>query len=60
MFAILPFGPDAAAVAEAEGLIAANRGGLLRFKGRMIVLIYVEKAKLTIERARHAMGGVIS
>jgi len=26
----------------------------------MIELMHVEKAKLTIERCRHAMGGVVS
>jgi citrate lyase subunit beta/citryl-CoA lyase len=51
------FGPDAAAIAEAEELIAANRGGAQRFKGRMIESMHVEEAKLTIERSRHAMGG---
>ena len=50
------FGPDAAAVAEAEELIAASRGGAQRFKGRMIESMHVEEAKLTIERSRHAMG----
>lgn len=54
------FGPDAAAVAEAEELIAANRGGAQRFKGRMIETMHVEQAKLTIERSRHAMGDVVS
>jgi citrate lyase subunit beta/citryl-CoA lyase len=51
------FAPDATAVAEAEALIAANRGGAQRFKGRMIEAMHVEQAKLTVERARHAMGG---
>ncbi|MFN3620450.1 HpcH/HpaI aldolase/citrate lyase family protein [Sphingorhabdus sp.] len=50
------FGPDAAAVAEAKELIAANRGGAQRFKGRMIESMHVEEAKLTVERSRHAMG----
>jgi (3S)-malyl-CoA thioesterase len=50
------FGPNAAAVAEAEELIAASRGGAQRFKGRMIESMHVEEAKLTIERSRHAMG----
>ena len=50
------FGPDVAAVAEAEELIAASRGGAQRFKGRMIESMHVEEAKLTIERSRHAMG----
>jgi citrate lyase subunit beta/citryl-CoA lyase len=54
------FGPDAAAVAEAEELIAANRGGAQRFKGRMIESMHVVEAKLTIERSRHAMGAVLS
>ena len=45
---------------EAAELIAANRGGALRFKGRMIESMHVENAKLTIERSRHAMGGAIS
>ena len=54
------FGPDAAALAEAEELIAANRGGAQRFKGRMIESMHVEQAKLTIERSRHAMGDVVS
>ena len=51
------FGPDAAAVAEAEELIAANRGGAQRFKGRMIESMHVEQAKMTIERSQHTMGG---
>lgn len=51
------FGPDAAAVAEAEELIAANRGGAQRFKGRMIEAMHVEQARLTVERAQHAMDG---
>ena len=50
------FGAGAAAVAEAEELIAASRGGAQRFKGRMIESLHVEQAKLTIERSRHAMG----
>ncbi len=50
------FGPDAAAVAEAEELIAASRGGAERFRGRMIESMHVEQAKMTIERSRHAMG----
>jgi (3S)-malyl-CoA thioesterase len=50
------FGADAAAVVEAEELIAASRGGAQRFKGRMIESLHVEEAKLTIERSRHAMG----
>jgi (3S)-malyl-CoA thioesterase len=52
------FGPDAAALAEAEELIAASRGGAQRFKGRMIETMHVEEAKLTVERSRHAMGDV--
>ena len=51
------FGPDEAAVAEAEELIAANRGGAQRFKGRMIETMHVEEAKMTIERSRGATGG---
>lgn len=54
------FGSDADAVAEAQELIAANRGGAQRFKGRMIESMHVEQAKLTIERSRHAMGDVVS
>lgn len=50
------FGADSAAVAEAEELIAASRGGAQRFKGRMIESMHVEEAKLTIERSRHTMG----
>lgn len=50
------FGPDAAAVAEAEELIAASRGGAQRFRGRMIESMHVEGAKLTIERSRYATG----
>jgi citrate lyase subunit beta/citryl-CoA lyase len=50
------FGPDAAAVAEAEELIAASRGGAQRFKGRMIESMHVEGAKMTIERSVHKMG----
>jgi (3S)-malyl-CoA thioesterase len=50
------FGADTAAVAEANALIAASRGGAQRFKGRMIESMHVEQAKLTIERSRHAMG----
>jgi (3S)-malyl-CoA thioesterase len=50
------FGPDAAAVAEAEELIAASRGGAQRFKGRMIESMHVEGAKMTIERSLHKMG----
>ena len=60
MIANMVFGWDAAVVTKAEELIAANRGGALRFKCRMIDLMHVEKAKLTIERSWHAMGGVIS
>ncbi len=52
------FGPDTAEVAEAEELIAANRGGAQRFKGRMIETMHVEQAKMTIERSRAATGGV--
>jgi (3S)-malyl-CoA thioesterase len=48
------FGPDAAAFAEAEELVAASRGGAQRFRGRMIESMHVEQAKLTIERFRHA------
>lgn len=51
------FGPDAAAIAEAEELIAASRGGAQRFKGRMIETMHVEEAKLTIERGLYAIGG---
>ena len=47
---------DAAAVAEAEELIAASRGGAQRFKGRMIESMHVDEAKLTIERSRHTTG----
>lgn len=54
------FGPSDAEIAEAHELIAASRGGAQRFKGRMIESMHVEEAKLTIERSRHAMGGVIS
>jgi (3S)-malyl-CoA thioesterase len=50
------FGPDVAAVAEAEELIAANRGGAQRFKGRMIESMHVEGAKMTIERSVHKIG----
>jgi (3S)-malyl-CoA thioesterase len=50
------FGPDDAALTEAEELIAASRGGAQRFKGRMIETMHVEEAKLTIERSRHATG----
>jgi citrate lyase subunit beta/citryl-CoA lyase len=50
------FGPDAAAVAEAQALIAASRGGAQRFRGRMIESMHVEQAKMTIERSQHAMG----
>ena len=53
------FGPSADDVAEAEDLIAASRGGAQRFKGRMIELMHVEEAKLTIERSRHATGDVL-
>jgi (3S)-malyl-CoA thioesterase len=52
----MAFGPDAAAFAEAEELVAANRGGAQRFRGRMIESMHVEQAKLTIERFRHATG----
>ena len=45
-----------AAVAEAEELIAASRGGAQRFKGRMIESMHVDEAKLTIERSRHTTG----
>jgi len=51
------FAPDAAALAEAEELIAASRGGAQRFKGRMIETMHVEEAKMTIERSRAATGG---
>jgi citrate lyase subunit beta/citryl-CoA lyase len=54
------FGADAAAVAEAEELIAASRGGAQRFKGRMIESMHVDEAKLTIERSRHATGAAPS
>lgn len=50
------FGSNAAAVADAEELLAASRGGAQRFKGRMIESMHVEGAKLTIERSRHATG----
>ena len=52
------FGPDDAAVAEAEELIAASRGGAQRFKGRMIESMHVEEAKMTIEHSQGATGGV--
>lgn len=52
------FAPDAAAIAEAEELIAASRGGAQRFKGRMIEVMHVEEAKMTIERSRHATGNI--
>ena len=51
---------DAAAVAEAEELIAASRGGAQRFKGRMIESMHVDEAKLTIERSRHRTGAAPS
>lgn len=51
------FAPDALALAEAEELIAASRGGAQRFKGRMIEAMHVEEAKMMVERARYAMGG---
>lgn len=51
------FGPDATALAEAEELIAASRGGAQRFKGRMIESMHVEEAKMTIERSLRATGG---
>ena len=50
------FGPDTAAIAEAEELIAASRGGAQRLKGRMIESMHVEQAKLTRERSLQAMG----
>ena len=50
------FAPDDDAVAEAEELIAASRGGAQRFRGRMIESMHVEQARLTIERSRHATG----
>lgn len=53
------FGPSPDDVAEADELIAASRGGAQRFKGRMIELMHVEEAKLTIERSRHATGDVL-
>lgn len=53
------FGPSPDNVAEAAELIAASRGGAQRFKGRMIELMHVEEAKLTIERSRHATGDVL-
>ncbi len=53
------FGPSPDDVAEAMELIAASRGGAQRFKGRMIELMHVEEAKLTIERSRHATGDVL-
>ena len=54
------FGANAAAVAGVEELIAANRGGAQRFKGRMIESMHVDEAKLTIERSRHTIGAVSS
>lgn len=51
------FSPDATALAEAEELIAASRGGAERFKGRMIETMHVEEAKMTIERSQAATGG---
>ena len=53
------FGPCPDDVAEAVELIAVSRGGAQRFKGRMIELMHVEEAKLTIERSRHATGDVL-
>ncbi len=52
------FGADAEAVAKAEELVAASRGGAQRFKGRMIEAMHVEEAKMTIERSQAATGGV--
>ena len=46
------FAPDVVAIAEAEELIAASRGGAQRFKGRMIETMHVEEAKMTIERSQ--------
>jgi len=54
------FSADAAAVAEAEELIAASRGGAQRFKGRMIESMHVDEAKMTVERSRHTTGVVVS
>lgn len=51
------FAPSEAEVQEAEELIAANRGGAQRFRGRMIESMHVEEAKLTIERAKRATDG---
>ncbi len=53
------FGADAAAVAEAEELIAASRGRAQRCKCRMIESMHVDEAKLTIERARHRTGAAL-
>lgn len=58
-FANKAFGPSEAAVAEAEELIAASRGGAQRFKGRMMESMHVEEAKLTIERFRRATGDAV-
>ena len=59
MYANQIFGPNPDDVADAEDLIAASRGGAQRFKGRMIELMHVEEAKLTIERSRRATGDVL-
>ncbi len=49
------FLPDTQAVEDAQALLAANRGGAQRFRGRMIEVMHVEEAKLTIERASRAL-----
>jgi citrate lyase subunit beta/citryl-CoA lyase len=49
------FAPSAQAVEDAEALLAANRGGAQRFRGRMIEVMHVEEAQLTIERANRAL-----
>ena len=51
------FAPNAAALAEAQELVAASRGGAQRFKGRMIETMHVEEAKMTIERSQAATEG---
>lgn len=46
------FGPDDAAIAEAEALIAAATGGAERYQDRMIETMHVESARRLLARAR--------
>ena len=46
------FAPSAAAVEEAEALVAAAADGAVRFRGRMVEALHVAEARRLLDRAR--------